>query len=125
MTETRPRKPRSQAEVLQHLPCLVAHLIAQSLGYFTPEAAANAIASYSRGEAFFCEWYFDWAHKRCSGTRCAELRDTVREVGQLALQRAVQQRRHHRGPMNEFQQALALVQHVRQGGHGPLYASWF
>jgi hypothetical protein len=45
VTETKPRKPRSQADVLQRLPCLVAHLIVESLGYFTPEAAANAIAS--------------------------------------------------------------------------------
>ena len=125
VTETKTRKTRSQAEVLQRLPCLVAHLIAESLGYFTPEAAANAIAFHTRGEAFFCEWYYDWASKRRSNKRCADLRDTVREVGELALQSAVQRRRHHRGPMNEFTQALALVRHVRQGGEGPLYASWF
>ena len=57
-------KTRSQSDVLQRLPCLVAHLIAESLGYFTPEAAANAIAYYTKGEAFFCEWYYDWASKR-------------------------------------------------------------
>lgn len=125
MTETKPRKPRSQADVLQRLPCLVAHLIAESLGYFTPEAAANAIATHTRGEAFFCEWYYDWACKRCSGKRGADLRDTVREVGKSALQRAVQQRKHHRGPTNDFQHALALVRQVRQGDEGPLYASWF
>ena len=45
-------KIRNQADVLHRLPCLVAHLIAESLGYFTPEAAANAIAYYTKGEAF-------------------------------------------------------------------------
>ena len=117
-------KTRNQAEVLQRLPCLVAHLIAESLGYFTPQSAANAIAFYTRGEAFFCEWYYDWASKRCRKTN-APLDDTVLEVGQLALQNAVQRRCHHRGPMAEFKRALALVLHVRQGGEGPIFASWF
>jgi len=38
------KKSRTQAEVLHRLPYLVAHLIAESLGYFTPQSAANAIA---------------------------------------------------------------------------------
>ena len=117
-------KTRSQSEVLQRLPSLVAHLICESLGYFTPEAAANAIAYYTRGEPFFCEWYHDWASKRSRKTN-ADMRDTVREVGKLAIQNAVSRRRHHRGPMAEFRRALAIVLHVRQGGESPLFASWF
>lgn len=121
------RKIRSQQDVLRRLPCLVAHLIAESLGYFTPQSAANAIAYYSKGEAFFCEWYYDWASKRFANgnTKCADLRDTVREVGELAIQNAAKRRHHHRGPMAEFKRALALVQHVRQGQEGPIFASWF
>ena len=114
-------KIRSQSDVLQRLPCLVAHLICESLGYFTPEAAANAIAYYTKGEAFYCEWYYDWASRRNKGN----LRDTVKEVGELALQNAVRRRSHHRGPMAEFKRALALVRHVRQGNEGPIFASWF
>jgi hypothetical protein len=110
-------KQRSQAEVLQRLPCLVAHLIAESLGYFTPQSAASAIAYYTRGEPFFCEWYYDWASKRNKGD--------VREVGKLAIQNAVRRRSHHRGPMAEFKRALAIVLHVRQGEEGPVFASWF
>jgi hypothetical protein len=109
------------------LPCLTAHLIAESLGYFTPEAAANAIAYYTKGEAFFCEWHYDWASKRFGNgnTKCADLRDTVKEVGQLAVQNASKRRTHHRSPMAEFKRALALVRHVRHGGEGPMFASWF
>jgi hypothetical protein len=109
-------KVRSQADVLQRLPCLTAHLICESLGYFTPEAAANAITYYTKGEPFFCEWYHDWASKR---------RDNVKEVGELAIQNAVRRRGHHRGPMAEFRRALAIVRHVQQGNEGPLFASWF
>ncbi len=121
------RKTRSQQDVLQRLPCLVAHLIAESLGYFTPQSAANAIAHYTKGEAFYCEWFYDWASKRfvAGSTKCADLRDTVKEVEQLAIQNAFKRRHHHRGPMAEFKQALALVLHVRQGGEGPMFASWF
>ncbi len=121
------RKVRSQKDVLQRLPCLVAHLIAESLGYFTPQAAANAIAHFTQGEAYFCEWYYDWASKRFANgnTKCADLRDTVAEVGELAIRNAIQRRKHHRGPMAEFRRALALVRQVRQGGQGPLFASWF
>lgn len=121
------KKVRSQADVLQRLPCLVAHLIAESLGYFTPQSAANAIAYHTKDEAFFCEWYYDWASKRLANgnTKCADLRDTVREVGELAVQNAARRRTRHRGPMADFTRALALVRHVRQGNEGPAFASWF
>jgi len=121
------RKVRSQQDVLQRPPGLVAHLIAESLGYFTPQAAANAIAHYTKGEAFFCEWYYDWASKRFANgnTKCADLRDTVLEVGEAALENAIERRHRHRGPMAEFQRALALVHQVRKGDQGPLFASWF
>ncbi|MCY2987536.1 MAG: hypothetical protein NTY19_06690 [Planctomycetota bacterium] len=120
-------KVRTRGDVIQRLPCLTAHLIAESLGYFTPQSAANAIAYYTTGEAFFCEWYYDWASKRFAShnTECADVRDTVREVGELAIQNAVRRRGHHRDPMAEFKRALALVRHVRQGGDGPTFASWF
>ena len=76
MADMKARKVRSQADVLQRLPCLVAHLICESLGYYTPQAAANAIAYFTRGEAFFCEWYYDWAAKRFASrnTKCHNLR---------------------------------------------------
>jgi hypothetical protein len=120
-------KIRNQSDVLQRLPCLVAHLIAESLGYFTPEGAANAVAHYTEGEAFFCEWYYDWASKRLrsGNTKCPDLRSTIKEVGELAIQNAFKRRHHHRGSMADFKQALALVRHVRQGGEGPTFASWF
>ncbi len=121
------KKVRTQQDVIQRLPCLTAHLIAESLGYFTPQSAANAIAYFTKSEAFFCEWYYDWAAKRLRNGNAvsADLREVVREVGELALQNAVKRRSHHRGPMAEAKRALALVLHVRQGGQGPAFASWF
>lgn len=86
--------------------------------------ALNAIACHTKGEAFFCD---DWASKRFANgnTKCADVRSTVLEVGELAIQNAIRRRAHHRGPMAEFKRALALVLHVRQGGESPIFASWF
>jgi hypothetical protein len=120
-------KVRCRADVIQRLPRLVAHLVCESLGYFTPQAAANAIAYHTRAEPFSCEWYYDWASKRfASGnTQRADVRGTVVEVGKLAIENACRRRNRHRGPMADFKQAWALVQHVRQGGEEPAFASWF
>lgn len=121
MTSTINRKVRNQQDVIQHLPCLTAHLIAESLGYFTPETAAKAIACYARGEGFFCEWYFDWAERRLDSgnTECDGLRETVKEVGELVLRNAIRRRSHHGGPVAEFEWALALVRQLRRGCQPP------
>ena len=44
--------PTTQEEVIQRFPRLVAHMICESLGYFTPLAAANALP---RGHHLFAE----------------------------------------------------------------------
>ncbi len=36
-------------DTMQRYPRLVGHMICESLGYFTPESAANALASYIKG----------------------------------------------------------------------------
>lgn len=42
-------KPRIIDEVLDRYPILVAHMICESLGYFTPNAAANALLAHIEG----------------------------------------------------------------------------
>ncbi len=106
----------NQQDILNRYPRLVAHLICASLGYFTPESATNAIAAHKRGEPFCCEWYCDWAEKG---------RISVIEVGIRAIRKAVQFRHHHKGIMADYERAKQLVDHVRQGGEGPVFASWF
>lgn len=122
MTSTISRKVRSQQDVIQRLPCLTAHLIAESLGYFTPESAAKAIACYTRDEGFYCEWYYDWGERRLASgnTECDGLRETVKEVGELVVRNAIRRRSHHGGPVAEFKRALALVRHVGQGCQRPV-----
>jgi hypothetical protein len=108
--------PESIEETLDRWPRLTAHLICGSLGYFTPQAAANAILHYRRGEPFLCEWYTHMAGFN---------REKLLDVGRKVLEHAFRSRHHHRGYMAHYPQARALVEHVRRGGEGPLFASWF
>lgn len=109
--------PSTIQEALNRWPRLTAHLICDSLGYFTPEGAAHAILDYRRGEANWCEWYIHMAQ--------GFNRDKLLEVGRKTIERAFRGRHHHRGFMAHYPQARALVEHVRRGGEGPVFASWF
>jgi hypothetical protein len=109
--------PATVKEVIDRWPRLTAHLICQSLGYFTPEAAARAILHHKRGEPNCCEYYIHLA----GGFN----EQKIIEAGKRALESAVRGRHHHYGYMAHYPQARALVEHVRAGGEGPLFASWF
>jgi hypothetical protein len=54
----------SLVDVCARYPRIVSHLIAESLGYFTPESAANAIQHYQVGRAFYCEMYDHYTSRR-------------------------------------------------------------
>jgi len=92
-------------------------MICESLGYFTPNAAANAILRYKRGEPFYCEWYTHIA----GGFD----KEKVLRVGKDVIKWSFQNRSHHVGYMAHYPRARAIVEHVRQGGEGPILASWF
>jgi len=103
-------------EVLQRYPRLVGHLISESLGYFTPESAANAIVFYKRGEPFHCEWYWSMARDWND--------DTILRVGREVLSHAFTRRKWHSGFMSEYKLAKTMTDHVAHGGRGPLLMSW-
>lgn len=109
--------PQNTTEVLVRWPRLTAHLICESLGYFTPEAAANSLRAHKEGDGFFCEWY----------THMAQGFDEkkVLEVATRTIERAFRNRHHHRGYMADYAMARSLVERVRHGGRGPELASWF
>jgi hypothetical protein len=113
-------------DVLKRWPRLTAHLICQSLGYFTPRSAANAIAHHVAGERFGCEWYWDWATKwKASAKLDKPFDEVLRDVGREVLQRAFCDRHIHKGFMADYRVAWALVERSRQGLGDPLFASWF
>lgn len=110
-------KPQTRKEVLQRYPCLVGHMICHSLGYFTPQSAAGALLAYIQEERFACEWYVHQA----GGYN----HEKLLQVGRQMVARSFRSRRHHKGYMAHYPQAKALVEHVRGGGEGPIFASWF
>ena len=102
-------------DTMRRYPLLTAHLICESLGYFTPRAAANAIQSHKKGRSHACEWYLSMIRPGHS----------LKDIGASTLSRAFKYRRNHRGFMAEFNRALLMVQ-AELGGYIPQvqFSSW-
>lgn len=120
--ETKTRVTREDA--LRRWPRVVAHLICESLGYFSPRSAAGAVAAAKNGEAYYCEWY---GHE--AGLRAKHGQDgaSYEAVTQIALKSAIRRRHSHKGYMADYVSALALVRCCAQEGREPNFglASWF
>jgi len=112
----------TREDALRRWPRIVAHLISESLGYFCPRSAASAVAAAKNGEAYWCEWYMDWAYRQ-QGDR----RENMLTATQQALSNAIRRRSHHKGYMADYQAARALVDVERgeSGGTAGMLASWF
>ena len=104
-------------EVMDRYPRLTAHTICESLGYFTPAAAANAILHHIRGHPYWCEWYMHMAGDYPDDNR-------IRNIGIEVIGRAFRERHHHQGFMAHYPAAKELVEHVCSGGEGPIFMSW-
>jgi hypothetical protein len=117
MLKTIRAKPKDVEEVLQRYPRLTGHLISESLGYFTPRSAANAILRHIQKLPFCCEWY----------SHCAQSYDDTKllKVGRDQLNNAFRRRMFHVGYMAWYDQARKLVDQARSGGKDPVFASWF
>jgi hypothetical protein len=113
----------SQRDILRRWPRLVAHLICESLGYFTPKSAANAILHFKKNEPFYCEWYCHMAQFR-NKQRDMYDKESLREVTQDVLKWAIERRHRHKGYMADYKQARAVIT-AELKGKGPEFASWF
>lgn len=117
-------RPMSWEQALQRWPRLVAHMICESLGYFTVQSAANALAHHKAGKSYACEWYSYQCHCRGKGFFDEE---TLLQVGRDVVLGAIRRRSYHQGYMAEYQQAIALVRaELKQRGFtSGMLASWF
>jgi hypothetical protein len=118
----------TQEACLRKYPRVVAHLICCSLGYFTPQSAANAISFYKHGQAFFCEWYSHmtkYAKDNLTGNYFDEA--ICKRVGKETLNLAFVGRHSHHGYMAEIKQAKHLVaaELKNKGCTSSMLASWF
>ena len=102
-------KPETPDEFMRKYSRTTAHLISDSLGYFTPTAAARAGLDAIHGRENYCEYIytcFDRNPRAC-------------------LEKAIRNRHHHKGYMSEYRLAKALVDRAIETGEEPLFASWF
>lgn len=106
----------SRDDYMRRYPRLVAHMICESAGYFTPAMAANALAAYDSDRPFPCEWY----------THCARGWDDsmLLKVGQSVVRGAFESRHKHKGCMGDYAVAKVVVRRAL-AGCGPILASWF
>ena len=114
----------SQRQVIVKFPRLVAHLMCESLGYFCPLSAANAIAAYLNNETFACEWYSHMCS--CRGKGYFD-HDALLEINKDTIQRAFRNRHHHKGYMADMSYARQLVVRELQheGASTGMLAGWF
>ena len=102
-------EPTTRREYLQRYPRLCAHIIAESLGYATPQLAASILRDARLRRANYCEWI----------TACYQ------QQPRRAVEAAIGNRHRHSGPMAEYRLALQIVQRALDTGQEPLFASWF
>ena len=101
--------PNTREEYLQRYPRICAHLIAESLGYAAPDAAAQILKDVKERREHFCEWIYS----------------CYRSDPRAAVEQAIRHRQSHHGYMASYAQALAIVRQRIDTGEGPLFASWF
>ena len=82
----------TRAEVLRRYPRVVAHVIAESLGYATPSLAARIVADAKDGRPNYCEW----------------IAGCYRGDPRAAVKDAVARRHRHQGLAREPLQALPV-----------------
>ncbi len=113
----------TQKLVMKRYTRITSHLIAHSLGYFSPRSAANAVLSYINDRAFWCEWYMHMASFRKGDDRDKLIKD----VGKDALKFAIQHRHTHKGYMASYRQARAIIEAEIKDANDPMicFASWF
>jgi hypothetical protein len=116
-----PAKPTSD---MQKYRCVVGHLICESLGYFTPRSALQALMAHRDGEEYPCEWYSHIA--MCQGKGMFD-HDALLEINRETIRRAFHLRNRHTGYMAHYPQAKALVDREieREGSTHGMLASWF
>jgi hypothetical protein len=113
----------NQRDVLQRYPRIIAHMICESLGYFTVNSAANALLAYIEKKSYYCEWFDHMAGFQKVGT----YEERMQHITQRTMRDAIRNRKGHRGYMAEYKHAIGLVKAEleREGVTSQMLASWF
>ena len=98
---------------------IIAALIAQSEGYFTPLYALEAIKAYKKKESFECEWYYHIADIWFGDVKGRYSDENFVEINKEVIRCAVKNRRRR-----NIKQCLAIVDKNIEGKESA-GASWF
>lgn len=124
-------------EIMARWPRMVAHIICESLGYYSPDSAAYALRDMTTGRPAYSEWFMDMASKtivrlEAGGTSefieapvvwdpdDGRARHSVERayyerlmvaIGRHTLERAYHFRSHHKGFMADYWRARAVIAH--------------
>ena len=93
---------------------LIAALISQSIGYFTPLMAYGAIENYQNDTPYFCEWYM----------HIAGLREVKNDADYLLINRDIIKSAIKNRHSWDFKQCLKIVDR-NIAGIESMGASWF
>lgn len=104
----------SQKKKLKKYRHLIAALISQSIGYFTPLMALGTIEDYKKNQPNFCEWYLHIA-----GLRGAKTDADYLGINHDVISSAIKNRHSW-----NFKRCLAIVDRNIEG-YESLGASWF
>lgn len=102
-------KNMSTEGIMARYPALVAHIIAESLGYACPSTAAVILRDAIQKKENWCEWIV-------SCYACDP---------RAMLRKCIKSRHYHTGYMAEYRRALALVLRAICDGKEPEFAAWF
>lgn len=109
----------SQKKELRKYRHIIAALIAQSEGYFTPLYALEAIKAYKKKESFGCEWYYYIADIWFGDVKGRYSDENFKEINAEVIRCAINSR-HQRN----IKQCFAIVDKNIEGKESA-GASWF
>ena len=98
---------------------IIAALIEESLGYFTPSMALYAVECQKHNEVNACEWYFHMASIKINNSSSTNFDKVLLQVNHDTIKRAFR-RRHHL----DINNSLRIVDYNIEG-YESIGASWF
>ena len=124
---TQEEKPRTAQEQMRRTPRLVAHLMSESLGYFSPTAAALALSYHRAGLPDFCEMYSAYAGDDREHPSFDP--DKLIAVNRKTIALAFMNRRRHQGfmvqPHRGSAYGMVLASVESDGRNEPALGGWF
>ena len=110
---------KNEKHELKKFRYLVAALIEESLGYFTPAMALHAIKCQKHNEVNGCEWYYHMASLKLRNSYSTDFDKVLLQVNHNTIKRTFR-RRHHL----DINNSLRIVDYNIEG-YESIGASWF